>query len=166
MAGQRLYSILEVDSAAFRDGLREALDGLRVNSRKELATVGAKVRDRARALCPVDTGWLKASISFRTGEDKVGPYIEVGVLDIPAVPLAKSRILAKYAGQTARGQKLSHVSPNEYGYYVEFGTIKMAAQPFLRPALAEVAGFSAGSISGPRQKHEAPKTFTVTGAGG
>jgi HK97 gp10 family phage protein len=166
MAGQRLYSILEVDSAAFRDGLREALEGLKVNSRKELATVGAKVRDRARALCPVDTGWLKSSISFRTGEDNTGPFIEVGVLDVPANPKAMKRIASKYIGQAARGQKLSHVSPNEYGYYVEFGTIKMGAQPFLRPALAEVTGFSAGTISGPRQKHEAPKTFTVAGAGG
>lgn len=36
----------------------------------------------------------------------------------------------------------------EYGAYVEFGTSRQAAQPFLRPALAEAVGYMGPSIAG------------------
>lgn len=55
----------------------------------------------------VITGRLRASITWRAGEDAISPYVDVG-----------SAVL--------------------YAPYLEFGTSKMAARPFLRPA-AEAA---------------------------
>ncbi len=65
------------------------------------------IQERAQALCPVDTGALRASIT-------------VEVEDLP---------------KTVRG----NVGPHEdYAAHVEFGTGKMKAQPYMRPAFDEV----------------------------
>lgn len=57
----------------------------------------------ARQLAPVDTGYLRSSI---TGDTEVG-------------------------GQTVRGEVTAGAN---YAIYVEKGTSRMAAQPFMRPA--------------------------------
>lgn len=68
---------------------------------------GAKIiADEARRLVPVDTGALKASIKERL-DSGGSTYAEASIL------------VGEY-----------------YGVFVEFGTSKMAAQPFLRPAFA------------------------------
>lgn len=67
-----------------------------------LEDVGKEVRDRAKELCPVDTGNLRDSIEYEAAEESVSVYSDV-----------------------------------EYAAYVELGTYKMAAQPYLRPALEE-----------------------------
>lgn len=63
-----------------------------------------RVHNRAKQLCPVDTGNLRSSISFRI----------------------------EHVGATTVGVVGTNV---EYAPYVEYGTRRMAAQPFLRPAL-------------------------------
>ena len=62
------------------------------------------VADEARAMCPVDTGKLKSSITVSAGDD--GAQISANA---------------------------------DYAAYVEFGTYKTAAQPFLVPALLNSA---------------------------
>jgi HK97 gp10 family phage protein len=64
-----------------------------------------KVQAMASRLCPVDTGRLRASISYDVGKDREGIVGIVGS-NVP------------------------------YSIYVELGTRRAAAQPFLRPALA------------------------------
>lgn len=65
-----------------------------------MAQAAELVANSAKAMCPVDTGTLQASIS--------------------AASSASSASVGAGAG---------------YAAYVEFGTCKMAAQPFLVPAL-------------------------------
>ena len=93
-------------------------DGVEVNEDNTKAAVAGIVSAKARALekiallaegyakmkCPVDTGYLRNSITRLTDED------------------------AAYVGTNT-----------EYAPYVELGTVKMHAQPVLRPAATEHA---------------------------
>lgn len=80
--------------------LQAQLDAVGLQFTTQDLMAGAQVIfDASQDLCPVDTGFLKASGSIRdTGDD-----VEIG-----------------------------YEAP--YASFVEFGTYKMAAQPYLRPA--------------------------------
>lgn len=71
---------------------------------KELARRALKVERRAKQLCPVDTGRLRASISHSIGRDSTSLFADVGT-DVFYAP------------------------------FVELGTFRAGAQPFLIPAL-------------------------------
>lgn len=76
-----------------------------------LVDCGEFLREKAREYCPVDTGALQESIDYKP----VGKYVVL------------------YAG----GDSLTHAGNDkhvDYAGYVEFGTSRAAAQPFLRPA--------------------------------
>jgi len=60
------------------------------------------------------------------------PKIEVTIED------AKLRRLIRATGGTVQGKVVA--DGVEYGAYQEFGTSKMAAQPFMRPAIEAVRG--------------------------
>lgn len=75
-----------------------------------LEKAGEVVAARARAGVPVDTGKLKASI--RTTRLKGDPKLNIRI----------------YAGSREKGGAF-------YAHMVEYGTVKMRARPFLRPAL-------------------------------
>lgn len=68
---------------------------------------GLQVEVRAKRLCPVDTGRLRASITSALEED----------------------------GDTIKAVIGTDV---EYAPYVEFGTVRMVAKPFLLPALMSI----------------------------
>ncbi|MCD8391211.1 MAG: HK97 gp10 family phage protein [Firmicutes bacterium] len=76
-----------------------------VDFTEALRAAAGVVEERARELCPVDTGYLKSSIS--SSVDGGAAYVSAGA---------------------------------PYAAYVEFGTSKAAAQPFLVPALLNNAG--------------------------
>lgn len=83
--------------------LTAQLDAIGLSFTPEDIVPGAEVIFAAsQDLCPVDTGFLKASgfVQIRSGDVEIG-------YDAP------------------------------YASFVEFGTYKMAAQPFLRPAFDE-----------------------------
>jgi len=69
-----------------------------------------RIANRARSLCPVDTGKLKATIRVR--RLKGDPFLNVRV----------------YAGNRDKGGAF-------YAHMVEYGTVKMGKKAFLRPAL-------------------------------
>ena len=71
---------------------------------RELTRRTIKVDRAAKDRCPVDTGRLRSSITWRLGRDSQGLLGIVG----------------------------TNVT---YAPYVEFGTARTAAQPYLRPAL-------------------------------
>jgi len=73
------------------------------------------MRDKARDKVPVDTGTLKKSIKIRNNRSEKG-------------------IISFKIGPTSDKKKGTDVF---YGRFVEFGTSKMAAKPFMRPALDE-----------------------------
>ena len=70
-----------------------------------LRMIAAMIEAEAKRLCPVDTGRLRASITYIVDEGRL-------------TAMAGSNVL--------------------YAIYVEMGTIKMSAQPYLRPTLAVV----------------------------
>lgn len=107
----------DVDDAAFRRGLQDALDRRAIKSKEGLTRLGLRVQNAARELAPVDTGRLRSSIRMISGEDADGFYVEVG-------------------------------TNVEYAVFVEYGTTRAAAQPFLRPALAEAVGYAASELGG------------------
>lgn len=114
MAGQKRSTLVDVDSEAFEQALREAVSSLALRGEGALVRLGVRVQNAARELCPVDTGRLRSSVnSSGLQRDGRGPYVEVG-------------------------------TNVEYARYVEFGTLNSRAQPYLRPALLEAAVGSRG----------------------
>lgn len=85
---------------------------------KKAVRAGAVVfRDAVRANAPVDSGVLKRSISVDTVRGSA----------IAGVKFKK--VLVK-----KKGKKGKHKSTPYYWYFLENGTSKMSAQPFVRPA--------------------------------
>lgn len=87
--------------------------------------IGADVVAVAKELAPVDEGTLQASIYMRTPDenDRPGVTADSGVFDLPA-PKDKLSVVV--------GPSVGH------GIWQELGTSKMAAQPYLAPAVAKV----------------------------
>lgn len=118
MAGPKRAGIAGIDfeDAAFLADLRKHLAAMEVKSEADLVKVGLQVQNKARSLCPVDTGRLRASILMTHGRDGSGFFVEVG----------------------------TNVS---YAAFVEFGTSRMKAQPFLLPAVALASGYLRAAAS-------------------
>ncbi|MEM2351789.1 MAG: HK97 gp10 family phage protein [Thermoproteota archaeon] len=92
------------------EGLTARLDGL---SQEALKEVAEQIVEDAKALCPVDTGSLRRSIRFERDPSS-------GV------------IVAAGGGGVINPKTKCEV---DYAAYVEFGTSRAPAQPFLQPAL-------------------------------
>ncbi len=86
-----------------------------------LESAGEMIATSARQKVPVDTGRLKDSI--RVTRLKGDPKMNIRV----------------YAGNRLKGGPF-------YAHMVEYGTVKMAAKPFLRPALNEIKGAVKGIV--------------------
>jgi HK97 gp10 family phage protein len=84
-----------------------------------LEKAGGVVADRARQIVPVDTGALRNSIR---------------VTRLKGDPKQNIRV---YAGNRVKGGSMKKGAERGafYAHMVEFGTVKMGARPFLRPAL-------------------------------
>jgi len=102
--------------------------------RQALAAVAQIVRDDARSRAPVDTGQLRENIIMYRDRDpsSVGAneHYQVGVRKLKLKAGVK-RILrrARRAGTNVRIAESVF-----YWRFLEFGTSKMPAKPFLRPA--------------------------------
>ena len=83
-----------------------------------LNEVAEKIRDSAKENAPVDTAALQKSIAKETITHK-----------------GKVKSIRVRAGGRVRNPKTGRLV--DYASYVEFGTSRMAAQPFLRPAYVE-----------------------------
>lgn len=98
---------------------------------KALETCGLMAEGYAKRLCAVDTGLLRNSISHALGGEpsSIGVYTDN--------PQKQS---GSYSGSTpedAEGQRTMYLGTNvEYAPYVEMGTVKTKAQPFIKPAVA------------------------------
>jgi len=89
------------------------------------------VADEAKARVPEDTGLLKKSIGVAKAKKKDTPD---GVVRFYVVPKSKLTILEKHmVGETEF--KIKGKGRAFHAHFVEFGTVNMPAQPFLRPAM-------------------------------
>jgi len=106
-----------------------------VGATRASATVIAK---EAKTIVPVRTGLLKKSISVRMVPKRKS---KSGHVQFYVVPLTKMKFTAniKVGGQKA---KLKGNRTVFYAHMVEFGTEKMSAQPFMRPAYENSADSS------------------------
>jgi hypothetical protein len=119
---------------------------------KSTWTIGLAVMSDAKQLCPVDFGYLAASImtasqdkdtelgspkpaSKRFTGKKAGNFQHASLLLAP--PSFKK---IKRPGSEYSGAQVFVGTAVDYGPYVEFGTIRSSAQPFLRPALDMARG--------------------------
>jgi HK97 gp10 family phage protein len=92
---------------------------------KALEMVGLAAEGYAKRLCAVDTGRLRNSITHTTGTGNSG------LPDPPARP-EDSALKGTPEKDTV------YIGTNvEYAPYVELGTVRTPAQPFLRPAAAD-----------------------------
>lgn len=123
------------------DGLRELGEAMRAlgneTSQKiahAMASAAARlVRDQAKKLAPVATGEMRDNIiakKLRKSETVLTSEYKVGV----------KRYKRKYAN-TKRNVRMRRAGTEYeldiayYWRYVEFGTVKMAPRPFIRPAI-------------------------------
>jgi HK97 gp10 family phage protein len=89
------------------------------------------VQALAQARCVVQTGYLKSSIYTHTFDSSTYGQGVVGG--------GPGAYLLPDVGKPANDQTAFVGVGANYGVYVEFGTSKMAAQPYLTPAADEVA---------------------------
>jgi len=97
-------------------------------SGKSVFETGLIVEGQAKLLSAVDTGRLAASYTTQTKNDGHTAPSGRGAVrtDVIAAPLVDNEALVG--------------TPVFYGPYIEFGTVRSAAQPALRPALALASG--------------------------
>ena len=100
------------------NALTVGLDPLTV---KVLKAVAKDVKEEAKTLVPVDTGALQKSIRVISTAKVKGKITRVGVR----------------AGGYEVNPKTGHLV--NYAVFVEFGTSRQAAQPYLRPAASRKA---------------------------
>ena len=92
----------------------------RTETVEQLERIAEMIRDEARILCPVETGSLQQSIRTFKLEGS-GEFCSVGV-------------------SAGNADVINPKTEREVDYarFVEYGISRMAAKPFLRPALATV----------------------------
>ena len=100
------------------NALTVGLDPLTASILKEIAE---KVKEEAKENVPVDTGALRKSIRVTSTAKVAGKVTRVGVR----------------AGGFETNPKTGHLV--NYAVFVEFGTSRQAAQPFLIPAVSNKA---------------------------
>jgi len=120
-------------------GFKEALDRLKEfgpnvtkNGLRSSTFAGAKViRDEVKATAPVRTGLLRESVStFRRKTPEYQARYSIGF----------RHLLARYANTRENrrknrvGKRYRLANPAFYAHFLEFGTSKMRAHPFMRPA--------------------------------
>ncbi|MDP9991967.1 HK97 gp10 family phage protein [Variovorax boronicumulans] len=112
------------------EGLRELGERMKslsedVNNRIARAATAAGavvIRNAAQAKVPVDTGNLKKNIIVKRlpkGE---------------SAGLTSEHIVTVRKGKLTKKQKSTGLKDAYYGQFIEFGTVKAPARPFLRPA--------------------------------
>lgn len=117
--------------------LRELPERLARNGLRAAVNAGSSVvKNAAIAKAPVDTGALKANFYQKQIREQSGPMRQIFYVGV-------RKGVAKYANNKAnkRSGKAGTAYKNDgttfYWKYLEFGTSKMTARPFLRPAFEQ-----------------------------
>lgn len=124
-----LKGFKELEAALKSFGPRVAKNGLR-----SADFAGARViRDAAKEAVPVDTGLLKSQIyaARRRTPDHIATYT------IRVRNKGKVTKIRRFRKGRNAGKYTTAAPPPVYGKFLEFGTSRMAAKPWLRPALLQ-----------------------------
>ncbi len=96
-------------------------------SKKTSLMIAIKITGRAKALSPYDKGRLRNSIMWKVGKEEGGFNDSSGEFADKQITISPEKESDGYIGSNL-----------EYATYQEFGTRRMAPQPYLRPAIALV----------------------------
>jgi len=137
--------------------------------------IGLIVEGQAKELCPVNYGYLKASINTQSRDQgtELGKVVSKQVASKNQTVGKKTKYESAHKAtkqsfwedMPERFEKITKPeglnetlvgTVVEYGPYVEFGTVRMPAQPFLRPAgdLAQGKVLTTVEINGKQQFKE------------
>ena len=143
----------------FTDLINEIKEDFSVKDSKKIINSGMKIAmaptlEKARALVPVDTGALAASLRIEarapTNRDKRSVYVNDSDIAIATVTTAPGNVLAKtrFFNQHNTKSKIKQIgiTSDARAMANEFGTAKMAAHPFLRPALESTSQQTTGIL--------------------
>jgi len=113
--------MVEDSTVKIKSYVSQAIDGVQNGSQKSIVILLIKIAGAAKAFAPIDTGELRNSIMWKTRDSHGG--------------LKKGPPLKEKVTQFLEGIVGSAVV---HGIYQEFGTLRMAAHPWLRPAISVV----------------------------
>jgi len=110
------------------------------------------VLNTAKVRAPVDTGALQASLRLEvrkpSRKDKRSKYVEPTDIVIGNVTTAPGNVLAKKRFMNVKSGKIQQgIESDARAIANEFGTAKMPANPFLRPAMESQAGSVVNSLA-------------------
>jgi HK97 gp10 family phage protein len=126
----------QIDTKWFGDEVKKRAESLKS---KSTVTIGMVVMSDAKQLCAVNYGYLAASIQT-AGNDSVTRLESPGAYAKESPPAGhKVGTFRDIAKPSSPGQVFVGTAV-DYGPYVEYGTVKSNAQPFLRPALDMARG--------------------------
>ena len=114
----RAGTMAVIDTKTFAAEVKKQAEKLRDRSTFE---IGLVVEGQAKQLTPVKTGRLAGSITTQSSTKGTTPDGEALSSDVIQKPASESEVLVG--------------TPVDYAPYVEYGTVRSDAQPFLRPAL-------------------------------
>lgn len=122
-----------MDSIEFKDHSAECKEEIESRALKALTMCGMVVERTAKQLAPADTGLLRNSITWALAGKK--PAAKSYKADKPKNGVIQT---GEYSGTAPNDDELSvFIGTNvEYAPYVELGTSRQEAQPFLKPAAA------------------------------
>ena len=114
----RAGTMAVINTKTFAAEVKKQAEKLRDRSTFE---IGLVVEGQAKQLTPVKTGRLAGSITTQSRTKGTDPDGEALSSDVIQKPASDSEVLVG--------------TPVDYAPYVEYGTVRSVAQPFLRPAL-------------------------------
>jgi HK97 gp10 family phage protein len=114
--------------------MRELPDRVAKNALRSAVNAGATViKKEAIRMAPEDTGALKANLYQKQIREQSSIYKQVYYVGVRR-GVAKYANTAKNRRSGKAGQAYKNDGTTFYWKFLEFGTSKMAAKPFLRPA--------------------------------
>lgn len=120
-----------------KDNSKEILAALEERVLKAATICGMTVEGYAKKLTTVDTGLLRNSITYAVSGEKAA--IEKYEADRPKPGRKNSGEYSGTAPEASNGTAVYIGTNVAYSGCVECGTSKMAAKPFLKPAVADHA---------------------------
>lgn len=122
MAGTGLFSLELFGLEEVLGNLNEFTPEVKAQAWRLYSEASYRIYDASQAAVPVDTGELKASGQINEDYDN----FTIGISYGDGEGSVKS-----YSGENDFGEAIVE---DGYSWYVEVGTYKMAAQPYLQPA--------------------------------
>lgn len=127
-------------SVKINDNSDKILDEFQEKILRGLERVGSQAEGYAKDLCPVGTPQSTGKPGYIGGtlKNSITHAISGQAPAITSYADDSGKIKGSYSGSAPNSKVPSvYIGTNvEYGPYVELGTAKMAAQPYLKPAVA------------------------------